>query len=88
MNVKIDLDMTPEEMRKLLGLPDVEAFQHEMLEAIRTKMLEGAEGYDPMKFFQPYLSGSMASWDLFQKLFAATMTPPGGKGAGSAEHSR
>jgi hypothetical protein len=75
MNVKIDVDVTPEEMRKLLGLPDVEAFQREMLDDIRKKMVDGAEGYDPLKLFQPYMSGSLASWDMFQKLFAAAMAP-------------
>jgi hypothetical protein len=73
MNVKIDIDITPEEMRKLLGLPDVEAFQRELLNDIRARMLEGAEGYDPLKLFQPYVVGSMASWDMFQKMFSAAV---------------
>ena len=80
MNVNIDVDISPEEMRKLLGLPDVESFQRELLEDIRKKMLEGAEGYDPLKLFQPYLSGSVASWDMFQKMFAAAVAPRAGEG--------
>jgi hypothetical protein len=80
MNFKIDVDITPEEMRKLLGLPDVESFQREVLEDIRQKMLEGAEGYEPLKLFQPYLTGSMASWDMFQKMFAAAVAPRTEKG--------
>jgi len=71
MNVKIDIEITPEEMRKLLGLPDVEAFQQQMLEDIRKRMTEGVEGYDPLKLFQPYIAGTLASWDMLQKLFAA-----------------
>lgn len=73
MNVKIDIDVTPEEMRKLLGLPDVEAFQRDMLDDIRKRMLEGVDGYDPLKLFQPYLAGSLASWDMFQKMFSAAI---------------
>ena len=79
MNVKIDVDITPEEMRKLLGLPDVEAFQQQMLEDIRKRMMEGVDGYDPLKLFQPYLSGTAASWDLFQKMFAAAAGTGAGK---------
>lgn len=71
MNVKIDIDITPEEMRKLFGLPDVEAFQRQVMDDIRQRMLEGADGYDPLKLFQPYLTGTLASWDIFQKMFAA-----------------
>jgi len=73
MNVKIDIEVTPEEMRKLLGLPDVEAFQRDMLDDIRKRMLEGVDGYDPLKLFQPYLAGSLASWDMFQKMFSAAI---------------
>lgn len=71
MNVRIDIDITPEEMRKLFGLPDVEAFQRQILDDIRQRMAEGAEGYDPLKLFQPYLSGTLASWDMFQKMMSA-----------------
>jgi len=81
MNVKIDIDITPEEMRKLFGLPDVEAFQQQLLDDIRQRMTEGAEGYDPVKLFQPYVSGTLASWDMFQKLFAGAVSK--GKGTGS-----
>ncbi len=73
MNFKIDIDITPEEMRKLLGLPDVEAFQRQILDDIRQRMVEGVEGYDPLKLFQPYVVGSMASWDMFHKMFSAAV---------------
>lgn len=82
MNVKIDIDITPEEMRKLIGLPDVEAFQRQIMDDIRARMAEGAEGYDPLKFFQPYVSGTLASWDMFQKAFAAAAAPPRSGGEG------
>jgi hypothetical protein len=80
MNLKIDIDITPEEMRKLLGLPDVEAFQRQIMDDIRERIAEGAEGYDPLKLFQPYVSGTLASWDMFQKAFAAGASRPGGEG--------
>lgn len=71
MNVKIDIDITPEELRKLFGLPDVEGFQRQIMDDIRQRMIEGADGYDPLKLFQPYLTGTLASWDMLQKLFSA-----------------
>lgn len=77
MNVKIDIDITPEEMRRLFGLPDLEPFHRQVLEDVRQRMLEGAEGYDPVKFFQPYVTGTLASWDMFQKMLGVA-------GAGAA----
>lgn len=68
MKLSIDIDLSPEEARKLFGLPDVEAFQRQLMDDIRERMLANTEGYDPVKLFQPYLAGTMASWDLFQKM--------------------
>jgi len=71
MNFRIDIEVTPAELRKLLGLPDVEALQLEMMGDLRKRMLEGVEGYDPVKLFQPYLTGTLASWDMLQKVISA-----------------
>jgi hypothetical protein len=70
MKITMDLDITPEEMRKLFGLPDVEAFQRQMMDDLRERMAAGVEGYDPLKMFQPYAAGGMAGWDMFQRLLA------------------
>lgn len=79
MKVTVDFDITPEEVRKLFGLPDVEAFQRQLMDDIRERMNAGVEGYDPLKLFQPYMAGTLASWDYFQKLMtnlpAATSSP-------------
>ncbi len=82
MNVKIDIDMSPEELRRLLGLPDVEPIQREMMEKLRAHMIEGVDGYDPIKLLQPYLTGTLASWDLVQKLISIA-----GKSKGTREKS-
>jgi hypothetical protein len=80
MNVKIDVDMSPEELRRLLGLPDVEPIQRELLEKLRKSVVEGMDGYDPVKLLQPYLTGTLASWDFLQKMISAA-----GKGGKSTD---
>jgi hypothetical protein len=83
MKISVDVEMTPEEMRKLFGLPDVEAFQRQLMDDIRERMVSGSEGYDPIKLFQPYVTGTMASWDMFQKMLshASSMSSGGSTGA-------
>ena len=79
MKVTVDFDITPEEVRKLFGLPDVEAFQRQIMDDIRERMIAGVEGYDPLKLFQPYMAGTLASWDFFQKMLTnlpATASSP------------
>jgi len=56
MKATIEIDATPQEMRALLGLPDVEALQQEVLEKIREKTLAGIEANSAeelMKRFMP-----------------------------------
>jgi hypothetical protein len=82
MKITMDLDITPVEMRKLFGLPDVEAFQQQMMDDLRERMAAGVEGYDPLKLFQPYMAGGMAGWDLFQRVLTGGVT--GGASSGSS----
>jgi uncharacterized protein YoaH (UPF0181 family) len=74
MKINIDVDVTPEEMRKLMGLPNLEAFQQQVLDDVRERMREGVEGYDPLKLFQPYMASSLAGMEMMQKLFSAGLS--------------
>jgi len=40
MKVTIDVDMTPEEARKMMGLPDVAPLQEAMMEKMKAQMEE------------------------------------------------
>ena len=73
MKINIEVDMTPEEFRKLMGWPDVSGVQEEMLARFREKMEAGAEGYDPMSLMQPFLAQSANSMEGFQKMMSGMM---------------
>ena len=73
MKFKIDIDMTPEEMRKVLGLPDVQQFQKDMMDKITQQMEEGVEGYDPLTLFKPYMTSGIGSMETLQKLMMGLM---------------
>ena len=82
MKATIEIDATPQEMRTLLGLPDVEHMQEEMLAKIREKMLESLETNDPtalMKLFMP-MPDQMKSFQSLQESFWSAM----GKGVDSS----
>ncbi|MCW4149372.1 hypothetical protein OM427_07480 [Halomonas sp. 18H] len=55
MKINVEFDLTPDEFRRALGLPDVEAFQQDLLQRIQNQMESGVEGYDPMSLMQPFL---------------------------------
>ncbi|NEX15602.1 MAG: hypothetical protein C1943_02915 [Halochromatium sp.] len=79
MKFHIDVEMSPAELRKLMGLPDLEGLQQRMLDELQTRMEQGVEGYDPMQLMQPYLKTSLAGMDMMQQLFAASMGAAGAK---------
>lgn len=73
MKVNIEIDISPEEFRKLMGWPDVQGFQTEVFEQIRKKMDTGVEGYDPLSVMQPFMTQSAGAMDAFQKLMVGFM---------------
>ncbi|SIS54322.1 DUF6489 family protein [Neptunomonas antarctica] len=73
MNFKVDIEMTPSELRQVMGLPDVASLQEEVIKKIREKMDTGAEGYDPLTLMKPYITNSVGSMESFQKLIMNMM---------------
>ncbi len=73
MKITIDIDITPDEFRKLLGWPDMHRFQDDLMEKIREQMNIGAEGYDPLSLFKVFLSQSTTSIEAFQKMMMGLM---------------
>ncbi|OPX55802.1 hypothetical protein SAMN02745127_00959 [Oceanospirillum multiglobuliferum] len=68
MKVNIEVDMTPEEFRKAMGLPDVQKFQEEVMSRIQQQMEAGVEGYDPLSLMKPFVSQGFDSVETYQKM--------------------
>lgn len=47
MQIKIEIDVTPAELRQFLGLPDVAGLQEDMIAYVRGRVSKGAETFDP-----------------------------------------
>ena len=69
MKVRIDIDCTPIEARKFLGLPDVEAFQAEMMRQMQEKLTKGLTAEDMEQFAKTWTPLAGQGWDNMQKLF-------------------
>ena len=65
--------MTPEEFRKVLGLPEVQEFQQEFFNTVLEKMKSGEEGYDPLSLYQPMFNESMNAVTQFQSMMMKLM---------------
>ena len=74
MKINLEFDITPEEFRRVMGLPDVQEFQSEVMKGMMDKMMSGEEGYDAMSLFKPMMSESMKSVDQVQQTFMNLMS--------------
>ena len=79
MNIKIDIEMTPEELRKFFGLPDVaqlqDAFMDRMRETIVDKMNE--QGLPEVQ--TGIVEQSFKAMEAYQKMFMDALEQSTGK---------
>lgn len=69
MKIKIDVDITPQELREFFGLPDVQPLQSQIMKAIREKMHTGAEGFDPLTLMKQFVPQNLQAVETVQKAF-------------------
>ncbi|HZR38186.1 MAG TPA: DUF6489 family protein [Nevskia sp.] len=50
MQIKIEIDLKPEELRRFLGLPDVAGLQEDVVQFLREKIGSASESFDPASF--------------------------------------
>ncbi|KHF26506.1 DUF6489 family protein [Solemya velum gill symbiont] len=64
MKINVDMDVTPEEMRRLFGLPDLTPLHDEMIDRMKEQL---SENMDPAKLVENYMQGSFSSMEAFQR---------------------
>lgn len=78
MKIHVDIDCTPDEARRFLGLPDVTPMQTAVMEELQNRMLAGLQAMDPEQLMQTWMQGvlpaGLQSWDQMQKAFWAQMS--------------
>jgi hypothetical protein len=70
MKVNIEMEMTPEEARAFMGLPDVAPMQKKMLEDMQSRMKQAFDANDPegmMRAWMPLSSAMGGGAEAFQK---------------------
>ncbi len=69
MKINVSVEATPQEMRELLGLPDVQSLQADIMQTIRDNMQQGVAGFDALSLLKPLLPPQLYSMEQFQKAF-------------------
>jgi hypothetical protein len=82
MKVHVEVDMTPEEARAMMGLPDVAPLQQKMLEEMQARMKAAFDTGDPDAMMQAWMPlGGAKAFEQFQKfLWDSARMVSGNKG--------
>jgi len=82
MKVTVDFDLTPEEMRRLFGLPDLTPIQNLVIERIKGQVEKGLDQGIVTTLTRAMITGGMQSWEAYQKLLSGMFTArrPGSEG--------
>ena len=73
MRINVELDLTPEELRRFMGLPDVGGVQARMLEEFTQRVTGSGEERD--EFLRNVFAGAMAPWQNFFDVIASAANP-------------
>jgi len=70
MKVTVDMDMTPEEARKLMGLPDIEPLQTAMMGKVQQQMEEYfSDIADPEAMFNKFMPLGVNAMEQYKNFF-------------------
>ncbi|HUJ03420.1 MAG TPA: DUF6489 family protein [Rhizomicrobium sp.] len=67
MKVHVELDMTPEEARRLMGLPDVTALQEQMIAEMKRRMKAAMDTSDPEAMLKAWMPLGGQGLEQFQR---------------------
>lgn len=70
MQIKIEIDVKPEELRRFLGLPDVAGLQEDLIHFLRDKLGAASENFDPASFVKDNLD-TLRKSSAWQKIVSA-----------------
>lgn len=76
MKVNFDIECTPEEARRFLGLPDLGPMQERMMKEIEERMAENLRALDPETLVKTWMPMTMQGWGEMQKMFWSQMGVP------------
>jgi hypothetical protein len=84
MKFNIQIDMTPDEARKVMGLPDVTALQDRMMAEMERRMKAAMDTSDPEAMMRAWMPMGGQAFEQFQRF----LWDSAGKVAGAAKSTK
>ena len=80
MKITINVDCTPEEARRYMGLPDIAPMQEAMLNEMQQRTMDNIKSMQSGDLMKAWMPMGLDSWMEFQKSFWTQMTSVAKKG--------
>ena len=84
MKIRIDIDCTPEEARRFVGLPDVTQMQEAVMAELEKQTLSRLKSMDVDTLMKQWFPTSVEGWERLQKAMWQQMTSAAGAAATGA----
>jgi hypothetical protein len=69
MKITINIECTPEEARRYMGLPDVAPMQEEMIKEMQERMMANVKSMQPTEMMKTWLPMGFDTWLQMQRSF-------------------
>jgi len=87
LKINIEVDITPDELRRFMGLPDVHAMQQGLIDQFAQRLQSSSDQRD--EFLQSMFKNAMGPWQTFANIMAnASMPSSRTSGSGGGESSK
>ncbi|MFA5122850.1 DUF6489 family protein [Zavarzinia sp.] len=92
MKINVEFDITPEELRQTLGLPDLEPLQQRVLAELEQRMMQYLNVLDPETILKQWvpmgIQGGIQGFEKLQDLFWSAASSVRGKRRDTKEDSK
>lgn len=85
MKINIDMDITPEEARRFLGLPDLEPMQQAILKDVQERLQKNVAKLEPEALMKQWFSLAPQGMDQLQKMFGGIASMATGRRKGAKD---
>ena len=73
MKINVEVDITPEELRRFMGLPDVQGMQQNLIDQFAQRLQNSSDQRD--EFLQSMFKNAMGPWQTFANIMGSSSMP-------------
>lgn len=78
MKVRVEMDLTPDEARRMMGLPDLTAMQGRLVEEFERRMMAAMEKSTPEEVMKQWFALGSQGFEQFQRFLWDSTRNAGG----------